>query len=714
MLPDMPGAPAPTAPAPAPYQPSSDEYWAGKPKAELVDELVERAKNYYDGMDSRGLFSRMREAYAAYYGTRNSGGVGSPLRRGGDSGEVLRFSANHFRNIVQHMLTTVTGSRPAVQARPVNMDPESLAQALSAQAILEYFWREKRLDRRYRKAVEVALVCGRGYVHQVWDVSKGEAYDVDPMTGQVTAEGDVSCDVLTPFDVIKAHDRDFDDLDWVIVRLRRNKYDLAAKYPDYAEEIMAAQTWIDASRHTLYERDAGSRHKIDKDVTYEYVFYHRSTPALPGGRLTTFAGPHACLTDGPLPYERIPLYSIAPAELLDTSDGYSGVWDLISIQDALDIILSAAVSNLNAFGHQRVIMEEGCQVQRDELTGGVTLITVPAGTKIPPTGIQLTQMPQDWATAADMMVRTLETLSGVNSVSRGNPEASLKSGSALALVQAQTVQFLNALMEAHTHLLEDGMTGLVNILKAFAKTPRMALIAGDDKRPLLESWSGADVAKVSRVVVDVGNALSQTLTGRVEQATWLKDLMATAQPGMDVQQSFAKVVQVATSGKLEPMVDDAQKSMILIRGENRLLRDGTPVQELPDPMMPGATYQDTPLVPTMPTDNDVLHIQGHAAELNDPELRQNPDVMTGYSAHIMMHVRNMRTRDPALAAVLGLPSLAMPVMGPPGAEPGGEPTDGPPGSEKVDGGQPAQPKMPKMPQAPGMNGANPGGRPVGS
>ncbi len=680
-----------------------------------MPELVARVRNYADGMEERGLFDRMRGAFRRYYGIRDSGSWGNPSARRGDRGEIVDISAGHFRNLISHMMTFVTGQRPAIQVRPVNLDSQSLAQANVAQGIVEYYWRDKRLERRYRQAVEIALVCGRGYIHQVWDFDAGAAYDVDPVTGNAVPEGDVAVDVLSPFDVVKSFNRDFEDLDWMIVRLRRNRHDLAARFPEYAEPILAANTDAAGDRSSLFVgADRGQQRLQDRDVVYEYRFYHRPTPALPTGRQVRYVSAEACLSDGPLPYDRIPVFSVASSTVLGTSDGYTSAWDLLALQEAHDMVLSAVVSNMDAFGHQRIVMEENCEVSPAEMTGGVSIIRVPQGTQIPPTAVNLTAMPDSWTTLEEKIVHTMEIVSGINAVARGQPPASVKSGSGMALLHTQTAEFLGPLQESNAHLIEDGMTGLVAILRAYAQTPRMALIAGSDKRPLLETWSGQNLDRINRVTVDVGSAVSQTAAGRFEQAAHLKDLQTTlGATGGDIHRAFTQLTQVATTGKMEPVTEGPEQEHILIREENQVLMEGVEVVEVVDPLtgMPGL---DTPGLPVLPTDDDVAHIRSHAAQLNSVEVRTNPEKLQGHMAHINGHVRSLRTKDPILSAALGLPALAAPPMpGPEGAPPGGgEPAAKPPGDEKSPGSteMPNQPKLPKDPRT-GQR-VDPGGAPA--
>ena len=76
-----------------------------------------------------------------------------------------------------------------------------------------------------------------------------------------------------------------------------------------------------------------------------------------------------------------------------------------------------------------------------------------------------------------MLIQSMETISGISSVTRGNPEASLKSGTALALIQSMSLQFISGLQQNYVKLIEDVGTNLINILKDYAKTPKTIAIS---------------------------------------------------------------------------------------------------------------------------------------------------------------------------------------------------------------------------------------------
>src|SRR5690606_13663300 len=105
----------------------------------------------------------------------------------------------------------------------------------------------------------------------------------------------------------------------------------------------------------------------------------------------------------------------------------------------------------------------------------------------------LTQTPPEIFNFMTQIERLMETISGVNSVARGNPEASLKSGAALALVQSMAIQFSQNLQRAYAQLIEDLGTSTINILKDFAAVPRVAAIAGKSNRPMMREFVGDDL-----------------------------------------------------------------------------------------------------------------------------------------------------------------------------------------------------------------------------
>lgn len=59
---------------------------------------------------------------------------------------------------------------------------------------------------------------------------------------------------------------------------------------------------------------------------------------------------------------------------------------------------------------------------------------------------------------------------------------------------------------------------MINILKKFANTNKIISIVGKYNRSMMQSFTGQDISKINRVIVQVGSPLEQTVPGRMQIA----------------------------------------------------------------------------------------------------------------------------------------------------------------------------------------------------
>lgn len=678
--------------APKKYTPL-DDYFANKPRAEIADFLLKKVDDYYEHLISSKKMSLYRRSYEYYYQglVRNA-----RLQKTGKQDEYTTMAVNHYRNLLIHLLVQTTNQRPTFEPRATNTDYKSQAQTKVAAGVLDYYAREKKLERYIKAAVEHALVYAESYLAVEWDATAGD--DVAADGEQTIKSGEVEFTNFTPIDVII----DFTKTsavghNWRITRKFVNKYDVAARYPELADKII--KTSVDPM--VSKDRRIGTFDYKDSDEIPRYRFYHDKTPAVPEGRFVEFYSSDLVTLDGPLPYPSMPIYRLAPDELEGTPFGYTVGWDLLALQEAIDGLYSTIITNQSSFGVQNIIMPDGCNIGVEEVLSGLNLIKYDPKTG-KPEALNLTNTPKEIFAFISQLEKVMETLAGINSVVRGNPEASLKSGAALALVAAQAIQFNSGLQQSYAQLLEDAGTGVINILKQFPQTPRLALIAGKSNRTLMQQFTSDDLSEINRVTVDMGNPLSRTTAGKLQIAEDLlnKGLLKTPE----------EYIQVATTGNLESLLEGEEAQILLIRAENEKLSDESqkvgqepdPTWQ-PDPMNPNPQQppmRDVSSVVALITDNAILHIKEHQSVLASPEARENPVIVRNTLAHLREHIELLQSGDPLLA-ILGQPSLA-PQIAP---FPGGDGSGGGPVSETMDATNPVTKEaqsvnMPSMPKNP--------------
>lgn len=652
-------------------QSDSQIYFAAKEGKETAATLLDRSNDWFQTLQTNGYLNKLRMMYDAYHGNFYTDGFGPGdnghnISFGGEQGELVQLGVNHIRNLASHMLTMITSTRPSMQARSVSTDYDSMVQTRLANSLLDFYMKDFHLEEYLKTAVEYAIVFGSGYIKLEWNATRGEVYDADPLTGAEIREGDLEFSNLSPFDVMFDTNREDKRHEWVITRTAKNKFDLAAKYPELAEKIVQIAS-INESINYAYMSLSNNAN----DYIPVYEFYHKSTEALPEGRYMLFLNDELILLDSPMPYQELPVYSIAPAHYLGTSYGYTPMFDLLGLQDAVNSLYSTILTNQTAFGVQSVIIGKGSDLDITSFEGGMQVIEANNPETIRP--LNLTSTPKEIFDFIAMLEKTMETISGVNAVARGNPDPNLRSGNALALIQSMSLQFMSGLQQSYVNLIEDIGSGIIQTLKDHATVPRLVHIAGENNQTYVEEFKGDDLSTINRVKVEIGNPLSRTTAGRVEMASEMMQMGLITRP--------EQYMAVIDTGSLDTLTQNTQKEIYAIKSENEMLIKLQPVRALL-------------------TDNHQQHIDEHKAILSDPKLRFNDQLTAQVLAHIQEHINILS--DPNVAQVLmvlGQQPIAPPMPAAPMAGPG-QPADAPQGPGPDMGGMNTPTQMDQQGSAP--------------
>ena len=691
---------------------ADNSYFAGKPVDELVSTLGDRMDRFNRYMQKQGLAQKWRRSYDMYYGKHlgETGAVGaSNISRAGEDGELTVIGVNHYRNLIKHVLSMTTDQKPAFDPRAINTDLESMQQASLSKNILDAYLVEKRMGRDMKGAAERSLVLSKGFVYMRWDPSLGQQFATEPVHGEdgqpvmgedgqqkekVLYEGDAEINAVSPWDVFyDVRVRAEKNHKWKVIRTYKNKYDLAARYPHLSEKIVGL-----SSRDSFGTDKSASFSPVDfedendNDIIPVYEFYHLRTDAMPNGRYTLFLNESIVPYDGPFQYrDKIPVFRITPGEIFETGETYTDAFDILVLQEVYNILVSTSFTNQQAFGVQTIWMPEGTNVSTTQLGKGLAVLKG-GQPNMRPEVLQLCATPPEIFKNQSYIEGLLEKLMGVNSVIRGDPDHSLKSGAALGRLQAMAIQYSSNFQQSWAELQEDCGTFLLHLLQDFAKTERMVALAGKSNKGAMVSFTGEKINKIQRVVVDLGNPLSRTVAGRMEMADQL------LQKGL-IKDPKAYLTLIET-GQFEQAMEGDEAKEMLIRKENEDLRDGKPAT-------------------AMVGDPHLLHMQEHLAVLADPMIRGaqaagDPlavKITQATIAHITQHNELYHSQDPIWSQITGEPPPP-PQMGPGGPPPGpgGPPPQGPPNGGP--GGMPPSPHgQPPPPQNPMAAPQQPPGAP---
>ena len=583
-------------------------YFATENAEELGPKLVEKVQQYRYDTGVQQIDGRMAHAWRYYYGYDPMGfHATGHVARGGVQGELAEIRINHSRSLVQTLLNLIVAPQFVWNPRASTMDYDAVRQVEAARAILEHYWHNRQFSTYATKAVESAIALSEGFIHEEWDPHLGDEYSVDPENpADIVKTGDVRFANVAPWDVIRdPYKTDFNECQWLIVRLFKNKWDLSVQYPEKAKEI------ADAPPELPVRGDAGYALKVSTDDVPLYYFYHKPCASLPLGRMVKFVSSGDVLEDSILPYGVIPLQRITCAELQGTPYGYTPYFEILGIQEVMDSINSSITTNITTFGTQSLAVEEGSPVSPDDLGGGMRIIYYRPGSQ-PPQPLQLTKSPQEaYKYLEDLKVHE-ELLMGLNNVVRGQMQTGKESGAALALLQSQAIQQASVLQRNYLNALVNAGTAILRIIRSRAALPLKIGLVGKSRMDLIRETeiTKDSIQSIEQVVVELGNPVSQTAAGRFELAMQLVQMSVIKTP--------QEVLEVLETGRLEPLVKGTQEELVNILKENQdMVRGETPVVLL--------------------SDDHPLHGKEHTAAVASPAARRDPNVLRAYREHMQEH-----------------------------------------------------------------------------
>ena len=551
-----------------PQMNSSDVYFAALPINDLMPFLQSKITDYYDFVLKYRFLDKWKRTYLGYYGMSQSGTDSSKLNQAGVNGEEYILKVNDLRSLLQNLLTMTCSQRPALQPKAMNTDSQSMNQTVLARTVLDYYMTEKHMEEILKDAVEFCLFAGEGFVVQNWNATAGKIYQVDPATGAAIYDGDLEAKAYHPLDVIRECWGENAKNQWYTIRDFKNKWDLAKKYPEKADQILAIGDQTDFMKNYT---NINYNSKVDADHIPVFRFYHEPTEAVPNGRLVELLSTDLYLSDGPLPYKSMPVHRVMAGAWHGTPFGYTVAYDLLGIQTNLDALNSIVATNQMNYGIQNVLLPKGGEYNVYSLAQGLNGIEYDPRLG-EPKPLNLLQTPVEILKNIERLEQKQQTLSGVNAVARGNVDRDM-SGAALALIASQAVQFNGGLQQSYNFLLESFGTGVIEILQEYAQTPRIASIAGKSNRARVKEFKGTDLNGINRVAVEQVNPVSKTAAGRLSMA---QDMLKSG-----LIQTPQHYFEVLTTGNIESLYEHETSQILLIRSENEDISDGkTPIAVL--------------------------------------------------------------------------------------------------------------------------------------
>lgn len=625
-------------------------YWVNAETAdELAQFILEKFENTQRFFYSTGYNERNDWLSRSYYGLNKQGSL--RLDKNAD-GDLTHINLNHLHALVDNIVHLVTQNDVAGKGAALNSDYKSKSQVKIVNGWLEYLTKTKKLQEKiFTPAALKCMLFNECYAETCWDKYQGR--DIRPDNdGNMIKAGDINFNLYTPYDI--GRDTKKVDSNWYIIRKRVNKYDLATVYPEYREDILNTTDEIPSWQNSSYIYNYLYLNNKNEDYTWIYVLYHKVTPSVPRGKYAVVCGTKLLEASG-LKYKSLPVQRLVAGEMQETVFGYSPTNLIAPIQEAIGAISTALISNSLNYSLTNV-WSQTPDVDIQQITEGMNLIV----SQTKPEGLIIQNNSAENAKLIDILVNQAQLLTNMNSVVRGNPEANLRAGNALALVLAQAINAVSSFQNNYYAFCENILTDALNNLKSFAKDEQIALIAGVAQRSYVKNFKSSDIGLVDRVMIETVNPIDQTAAGRRNKADqWLQ---------YGIIKTPEEYLMVDETGHMDTG-DDLLPEDLQIKMENEMLREAIIKQEqiIENGMLVGEAESvvDKDGVPIMAVllDAHPKHILKHKQLVNDPEVRKNPMLLKAILIHIQEHVNLMRKVPPDLAAIMSGQPLPPPMAG---------------------------------------------------
>ena len=553
------------------------EYRFAKKKDELATEIIEAVYDFQDNAIDKGYAKGWIKNQDYIEGKFYESYPGDDIIDIGEQGEQKAMFFNEFRNFYTHTYNLVTANTPAFTVTAANTDIESKKSAQVAKRVVDHYHKVQGFESLINNSTKKGIGHGDGYLTIEWDPTIGDK--IAQVDGKFTYKGDFHGDVKTVWNVFFDYNKDSKkDWDWAIFRKKKNRFDLAATFPEKKDKILAINDFRNTDRYWQYLNNVQNDESKESDDIWVYSFYHKATPAVPKGVYAMVAGDDKNSqvmlyegANGNFYKDKLPIFNIAPDEYMTECFGFTDLNSCRGPQELNNVILSSIATNAIAAGSQNIYAgQSGSNLDIQSTVDGMNFFYADVEPKV----LDFYQENPGLFNIINTSKQFMETATGMNSVVRGDVAGApnLKSGVAIATVINMAAQYSMGLVKSYNKMFEDVYTFMIDILKVVANEERLIEIVGKRRASDVEMFTKEDLSGVSRVVVQMVNPISKSPAGAMEIGMELLKMEA-----ITIEQYF----DIINTGNIDFATENLESLTDLITAYKDALLEGKPMPAVP-------------------------------------------------------------------------------------------------------------------------------------
>lgn len=479
-------------------------------------------------------------------------------------GKHYEHYAEEDRILVNLAFSTVNVIAPSIAVNypkiTVNaVDPDKAPQAVIAEAVVNYWWRNRNFKEHFQRAVKDFLVVGHGWlkvgyryveeerVGDFEDISDAGVEENVASTTLVVTKDEPFVERISPFDVFIDPDATgMDDAKWICHRVRRTINDVRTdkRYARNAREDVPAVSYA------RYTDDPSSRKIHDKDEGYAdvYEFYD-----LKNNTVSVFAdgGESFLIKPKKQPYSFG--HPFVMIRNYDVPDCFYPIGDLEAIepmQRELNETRTQMMNHRKRYARKYLYRETNFDSNgRAALESDEDNVMVPVQGDMPladavapfPALIN----PPEFYNQSELIRTDIELISGVTEFMRGGVSEIRRTATEAALIQdAQNARTADKLAVIETAIAKLGRR-VMQLAQQFMTGEQVARITAKDGEPMWVTFDRDYIAGEFDFEVAAGSTQPTNEAYRRQSAMQMVDAMApfVSAGVVDVQKLAAYVLQ---------------------------------------------------------------------------------------------------------------------------------------------------------------------------
>ncbi len=430
---------------------------------------------------------------------------------------------NHIAPIIELRLSKLAKVRPSLSVIPFSDEIKDITCAKVSKNILKASSYRLGLSELIQQATMWSEICGTSFYKISWNANFGNLVGVD-VDGMQIKEGDVSIDVVSPFEIFPDSNfyENIEDCKSIIharayhIDTIKNIWGVDVEGEDInvfsLDNINNSGGLGYVSTNTRVSTSVKHNHALVIEKYEEPSIHH------PNGKLTIVAG-NKLLFIGELPYENLtdnkrgfPFIKQCSISTPNCFWGRSIIERCIPIQRAYNAVKNRKHEFLNRISMGVLAVEDGSvdteNLEEEGLCPGKILI-YRQGSSVPRL-LSSGSVPTDFTIEEERLLNEFLTISGVSDLLRSASFSTNLSGVALQLIIEQDEARLINSAEQIRNSIKVVSQHILRLYKQFVVFPKTSKLIGLDGSIELFYWSSSDINS-DDVIFETENEINESL-----------------------------------------------------------------------------------------------------------------------------------------------------------------------------------------------------------